>query len=607
MTVSIFVVSLIVTQQNNNSSSDKVKRSLDVIRDDLSVRQTKLRSFATQLASVNDMGGRLKAHVEFKADRSMANMIESNSTDAAKDILQICISSNLWQTAIYDFQGDLFAYAIKQNEETFTMGYVMRAGETSVHSATLKSGQELSNDAWKKEDKIQDSHLRLKFEREIPKESTVTFESVDNSISLVSYAPVLGQYYNKESGKLEKRQFGFAVAVLKIDEAFVKRMSFLTGLRVNVFCGEKLSTGDFPEYNKIQSTPIKQTEGKWDLSKQQIQLNDVDLNNQGYFQGVLFLHGNSGPVGSVAALCSKEIAKANTRQMVRLLAVVYLICILVVVPLAILFSNALAKPINNAIKSLTAAVHEGASASMHLSSSAQRLSETASSQAASVEETSASLDQMASMTKQNALCAGQVDELSTQAAKDLKDADQTMNALTRSMEYASTAGGKVAKVIKSIDEIAFQTNLLALNAAVEAARAGEAGAGFAIVAEEVRRLALRSAEASKNTEEMVVDIVGRIDEASSLVKETDEKYRNVALGVQRITELIGEISDGGKEQTSGIEQVNRAVAEIDTMAQENAANAEEFASASNQLSSQSEQIESVAKQLVALVGGGNGS
>jgi methyl-accepting chemotaxis protein len=206
------------------------------------------------------------------------------------------------------------------------------------------------------------------------------------------------------------------------------------------------------------------------------------------------------------------------------------------------------------------------------------------------------------MTKQNTDNAQKGDELSRQATENLKKANVSMKALILSMEETSAASSNVSRIVKSIDEIAFQTNLLALNAAVEAARAGEAGAGFAVVADEVRNLALRSADASKNTQVMVMDIIEKIGKGGELVQQTDQRYREVALSVQKVTELIKGIAVASREQTEGIEQINRAVAEMDKMTQQSAANAEESASASNQLGVQSGKMGSVVGQLVSLVG-----
>jgi methyl-accepting chemotaxis protein len=182
-------------------------------------------------------------------------------------------------------------------------------------------------------------------------------------------------------------------------------------------------------------------------------------------------------------------------------------------------------------------------------------------------------------------------------------ADQSMSELTKSMEEISRASEDTSKIIKTIDEIAFQTNLLALNAAVEAARAGEAGAGFAVVADEVRNLAIRAAEAAKNTDDMIESTVKKVKGGGELVAGTNEAFKEVARSVVKVGELVGEIAAASNEQAQGIEQVNVAMTEVDKVVQQNAANAEQNASASEELTSQAHQMNEFVSALVAMVGG----
>jgi len=161
----------------------------------------------------------------------------------------------------------------------------------------------------------------------------------------------------------------------------------------------------------------------------------------------------------------------------------------------------------------------------------------------------------------------------------------------------------MAKIIKTIDEIAFQTNLLALNAAVEAARAGEAGAGFAVVADEVRNLAMRSAESAKNTANLIDDSIKRIKNGSEIVSKTNEAFERVLTGAKKVGELVGEIAAASNEQAQGISQISKAVAEMDKVVQQNAANAEESASASEELNAQAMQMKDFVADMITVVQG----
>jgi len=265
-------------------------------------------------------------------------------------------------------------------------------------------------------------------------------------------------------------------------------------------------------------------------------------------------------------------------------------------------------PVRSLIERLTAASSHVKGTTGQLSSSSRQLAEGSSEQAASIEETSSSLEEMSTMTKQNADNSGQADNLMKEANQIVGQANQSMVELTGSMQEISKASEETSKIIKTIDEIAFQTNLLALNAAVEAARAGEAGAGFAVVADEVRNLAMRAADAAKNTADLIEGTVKKVTEGSELVNRTNEAFIHVADSSSKVGELVGEIAAASKEQAQGIEQVNTAVSEMDKVTQSNAANAEETSSASEELSAQAEQMNSVVAEMVALVGGsGNGA
>jgi methyl-accepting chemotaxis protein len=178
-----------------------------------------------------------------------------------------------------------------------------------------------------------------------------------------------------------------------------------------------------------------------------------------------------------------------------------------------------------------------------------------------------------------------------------------MDDLKGSMGEIFKASEETQKVVKTIDEIAFQTNLLALNAAVEAARAGEAGAGFAVVAEEVRNLALRSADAAKNTAELIEGTVKKVKQGSELVNTTSDAFSEVAASAAKVAELVAEIAAASGEQAQGIEQVNMAVTEMEKVTQSNAAGAEESSAASEEMSAQAEEMKRMVKELVAMVGG----
>jgi methyl-accepting chemotaxis protein len=269
----------------------------------------------------------------------------------------------------------------------------------------------------------------------------------------------------------------------------------------------------------------------------------------------------------------------------------------------IILAITLTKALTRIIAGLRTGSEQVASASGQVSQSSQQMAEGASEQASSLEEVSSSLEEMTSMTRQNADNAKQASKLMEEAKNIVSGGMKATERMSSAIDAIKTSSDETAKIIKTIDEIAFQTNLLALNAAVEAARAGEAGKGFAVVAEEVRNLAQRSAEAAKSTSNMIEGSQQNAENGVAVSSEVSESLKQIVDSASKVANLVGEVSAASYEQAQGIEQVNIAVAEMDKVVQNNAANAEESASASEELSSQAQELNGMVSDLVGVVGG----
>ncbi len=280
------------------------------------------------------------------------------------------------------------------------------------------------------------------------------------------------------------------------------------------------------------------------------------------------------------------------------------LAIVVLMGLAAFFiARSIAGPIQRVSQGLVDSTARVASVSAQVSGSSKVLSDGATEQAAAIEETSSSLEEMASMTKQNAGNAGQADGLMKQVEQFVTQSNESIGKLSASMQEITRASEETQKIVKTIDEISFQTNLLALNAAVEAARAGEAGAGFAVVAEEVRNLAKRAAEAARNTAGLIEGTIQKVKEGSGLMSVTHESFAQMAGSAAQVAELLAEIATASREQSQGIDQVNKAVGDVDKVTQQNAANAEESAAASEELTAQAEQMKVMVNALLELIDG----
>jgi len=337
---------------------------------------------------------------------------------------------------------------------------------------------------------------------------------------------------------------------------------------------------------------------------------------EGDVVGQVIIHLSMARIIKTKQIINAEITKektdmaaamtASTRHLTILFAGLAL-CLIILLCLTIYFClrRLVINPVSGIGSELTDTTAEVSDASGELSASSQSLADDASAQAASIEEISASIEEISSMTRRNSDNAGQCDSLMKEVSEVVIKANESIIHQTASMNEISKASEETSKIIKTIDEIAFQTNLLALNAAVEAARAGEAGAGFAVVAEEVRNLAMRSAEAAKNTAQLIEDTAAKINEGRILAEDSNENFSAVTEKISQASNLVSEISVASNEQDTGLHQVNTAISDIDQITQRSAANAEETASAAAVLLTLAKDTtEHIGRLMITLTGSG---
>lgn len=376
------------------------------------------------------------------------------------------------------------------------------------------------------------------------------------------------------------------------------------------YIATKPSTSELELYNKLKNL----RDDFWNNIFKAVKLGEQNKNAQAYLvykSNTKFFEGYRSILLDLVK-CQKDISQkvfydnVKASRMANILSIVIgLFSLALLISLGSMISSLITKPITRAVNELENGAEQVASASNQLSAASEQLASGTSEQAAAIQETSAAVEESDSMVKQNTNNTHQAAAMAKRAKDFATNSAYEMDKMMVSMEELKKSSDEISKIIKVIDEIAFQTNLLSLNAAVEAARAGDAGKGFAVVAEEVRNLAQKSAQATKDTSLIIERNIVLSNENVGLTQNINEQIKQIDVETQKVSQILNEIAVASQEQAQGIEQINKAIQQIEQVIQSNASSAEESASASHELSSQADSVKDIVHTLLILVEGAN--
>jgi len=621
MAASTIIASITVRKQNLKASYNIIENAFKIIEYDLGALKNDALNDSRRMISVADFGSSLKLINDFKDDPDFTlNIYERMS----RHLYNAGLTTDIQEICVYDMKMEIVDIA-KIEGSTISIAFPHKENDKFGYRILIsETGKNYDDSKYEFSTSLPFTPDSLK--TEIPEKSIVGFEEAGNSICVVSYTPIYGGVFNKETNAIEQKKMGALKVSKKLNRPFADRISKFSGTEINIYTKNRFVTGTLDAFKSFNMDKTLKTKHYTSASSGRILADSVMAGEKSYIEGVWPLKGGSGTTGAIISLYPLDIARENTLQMIKLLTLISFGCILLSVPIIVFFSNSLTKPLglvvnglkniamgkgdlttrltikskdevgelahwfNSFIQELQTLIKEIAhnsngvdSSSTGLSTISQDLSQDAgnwaeevSSIATSSEQISMNISSVAAVMEEASINDGAVatstEEMSSTIKEVAGNSEKAFQITTQAVSKSDIAFQKlnnlrssaveIGKFTETITEISEQTNLLALNATIEAARAGEAGKGFAVVANEIKELARQTSEATQDIKKRIEDIQRSTDETVCEITEISKVISDANDVVAMIASTVEEQSVTTNEIAGNVTQVSQGIAEV---------------------------------------------